>query len=108
MQSGELFNSFRGENSIIVNENLVSYFTARVYRGIDDLAETIMNPANCRSSTVNRSTKDNFNFAQPEPVYIYTDIIKPNLIGDPYVRLLNPCTSHRTRVIIDLTTHCTS
>jgi hypothetical protein len=70
------------------NENLVSYFSAHIYNGIDDLAETIMNPANCRSYAVNISTKDNFNFAQPEHVYVYTDIIKPNLVGDSYVRLL--------------------
>ena len=87
-QSEELFNSCRGENSIMVDEHLVSNFPARVYNGIDDLAETIMNPANCHSSTVNLSTKDNFNFIQPEPVHIYTDIIKPNLVGDSYVRLL--------------------
>ena len=48
----------------------------------------IISPSNCRSSTVNVSTKDNFNFAQPELVYVYTDIIKPNLVGDSYVRLL--------------------
>jgi len=59
-----------------------------IYNGIDDLAETIMNPANYHSSTVNLSTKDNFHFTQPDPVYIYTDIIKPNLVGDSYVRLL--------------------
>jgi len=47
-----------------------------------------MNPANFHSSTVNLTRKDNFNFAEPEPVYIYTDIIKPNLVGDSYVRLL--------------------
>jgi len=50
----------------MVNENLVSYFPARVYNGIDDFAENIMNPATCHSSTVNLSTKDNFNFIQPE------------------------------------------
>jgi len=66
----------------MVNENFVSYFPAR---GIEDLAETITNPPNCRFSTVNRSKKDNFNFDQPEPVYIQTDIIKPNLVGDSYV-----------------------
>jgi len=75
-QSEELFNSCRGENSIMVKENLVFKFPARVFNGIEDLAETIMNSSNCRSSTVNLSTKDNFNFAQPEPVYIYTDIMK--------------------------------
>jgi len=60
-QSEALFNSCHGENSIMVNESLVSYFPCRVYNGIDDLAEIIMNPANCLSSTVNLSPKDNFN-----------------------------------------------
>jgi len=70
------------------DENLVSYFPARVSNDIDDLAETIMNPTNYHSSTVNLSTKDNFNFTQPAPVYIYTDIMKPNLVGDSFLRLL--------------------
>jgi len=74
-------------NSVIINENLVPYFPARVYNGIDDLVDMIMDPANCRSSTINLSTKDNLNLAQPEPVFVYTDIIKPNLVGDSYVRL---------------------
>jgi len=87
-QSEELFNSCRGENCIIFDENLVSCFPARVYNGIDDLAKTIMNPAICHSSTVNLSTKVYFNFTQSELIYIYTDIIKPNLVGDSYVRLL--------------------
>jgi hypothetical protein len=92
----------------MVNENLVSYFPARVYNGIEDSAESVLNPANCRSSTVNLSTKDNFNFAQPEPVFVYTDIIKPDLVGDSYVRLLIFLHFYRTRVTTDLTTHCTS
>jgi len=71
----------------MVNDNLVSYFPARTYNNINDLAETNINPANCRSSTVNLSTKDNFNFAQPAPLYVYTETIKPNLVGDTYVRL---------------------
>ena len=32
----------------MVENNLVSYVPAVVYNGIDDLAETIMNPANYR------------------------------------------------------------
>ena len=84
-QSNELFSSCRGENSIVINENLVSYIPARVYNGIEDLAETIMNPANCRNSMVMLHKKDNLNFTQPEPIYVYTDIIKPNLVGDTYV-----------------------
>ena len=44
-----------------------------------------MNPANFVSSRVNVSLKDYFDFASPEPVYIYTGIIKPNLAGYSYV-----------------------
>jgi len=76
------------ENSTTVKENLVFYFPSRAYVSIDDLAETIMNPANSRSSTVKQPIKDNINFAHPEPAYVYTDIIKPNLFGDSYVRIL--------------------
>jgi hypothetical protein len=36
----------------MVKENIVSYFPSRAYDSIYGLAETIMNPANCRSSTV--------------------------------------------------------
>jgi len=49
-----------------------------------------MKPDNCHYSTVNLSTKDNFNYTRPETVYIYTDIIKPDLVGDSYLRLLTP------------------
>ena len=88
MQSKKLFNSCLGENSITVDDDVVSYFPACVYDGIEDLAKTIMNPGNCRTSRVTLFAKDTFNFALPEPVYIYRDIIKPNLIGDSYVWLL--------------------
>ena len=88
MQNKKLFNSCHGENSITLDDNVVSYFPARVYDGIEDLAKTIMNPGNCRTSKVTLFSKDNFYFALPEPVYIYTDIIKTNLVGDSYVRLL--------------------
>jgi len=37
-QNEVLFNSCRGEDSVMVNENLISYFPARLYNGIDDLA----------------------------------------------------------------------
>ena len=72
----------------MINENFVSYFPARPYNGIEDLAETIMNLANCRTSLVMIPTKDNLYFTQPETVYVYTDIIEPNLVGDTYVRVL--------------------
>ena len=76
------------KKSIIVKENLISYFPLCEYDSVVDLAEIIMNPANCRSSTVIRFIKDNINFIQLEPVYFYTYIIKPNLIADSCVRLL--------------------
>ena len=47
-----------------------------------------MNSANCHSSTLKLTTKEYFNFNQPEIVYIYTDVIKRNLFGDPNVQLL--------------------
>ena len=52
-------------------ENLVSYIPSRADDSIGDLVETIMNPANCRSSTVKHSIKDNINFDHPEPIYVY-------------------------------------
>ena len=50
VQSKKLFNSCHGENSITVNDNVVSHFPARVYDGIEDLTKTIMDPGNCRIS----------------------------------------------------------
>jgi len=47
-----------------------------------------MNPANCHTSRITVSLKDNPDFTTPEPVYVYTDIIKPNVVGDSYVKLL--------------------
>jgi len=61
---------------------VVSHFPNHVYNGLENLAETIMNPANCHSSRVNVSVKDNFDFASPDHVYVYTGIIKPNLVWD--------------------------
>ena len=72
----------------MVKENLVSYFLSRAYDSTIYLAETIMNPSNCRCSTVKHFVKVNINFAHPELVYVYTYIIKSNLVGDPSERLL--------------------
>jgi len=74
----------------MVNENLLFYFPARTYNDINDLAERIMNPVNCLSSTVTVSTKDNFKFSRPEPIHLYTDTIIPNLFGDSNVRTALP------------------
>jgi hypothetical protein len=86
--SKKLFNSCYEDNSIRIDENVVSYFPTRVYNGIEDLAETIMNPASSHSSRITVMTQDNSNYAIPETVYVYTDIIKPNLVAATYVRLL--------------------
>ena len=67
----------------------------RVYNGLEGLAEKIMNPAECHSSRVYVHVKDNSDLASPEPVYVYTDILKPNLFGNSYVKLLKPHTLHR-------------
>jgi hypothetical protein len=84
----QLFNSCYKENSVNIDNNIISLFTVRIYNGIEDLAETIMNPANCHTSTITVSLKDNPDFTTPGPVYVYTGIIKPNLVGDSYVKLL--------------------
>ena len=76
------------ENSLRIRDNVVSHLPNHVYNGLEDLAETIMNPANCHSTRVNVSVKDNYDFASPEPVYVYTDIVERNLVGDSYVKLL--------------------
>ena len=52
VQSKNLFKSCHGENYITVDDNVVSYFPARVLAGIEDLAKTIMNPCNFRTSRV--------------------------------------------------------
>jgi len=75
-------------NNVKINNHAVSHFPARVYNVLEDLAETIMNPANCRTYRITVSLKDNPDFTTPEPVYVYADIIKPDLVGDSYVKRL--------------------
>ena len=86
--STQLFNSCYGVNSVKIDNHIVSHFPARKYNGLEDLAETIMNPAYCHTSRITVSLNDNPDFTTPEPVYVYTDIIKPNLVGHSYVKLL--------------------
>jgi len=43
----QLFNSFYGEYSVKIDNHVVSHFIARVYNGLEDLVDTIMNPAIC-------------------------------------------------------------
>jgi hypothetical protein len=67
--SKKLFNSCYEENLIRIDENVVSY-SPRVYNGIEDLAETVMNPINCNSSRIAVMTRDNCNYAITETVYV--------------------------------------
>jgi hypothetical protein len=73
-----------------LKDSMVSHFPVRTYNGLKDLFDTIMKPANHSSSRVIIWTKYNTEFTQPEPVYVYTNIIKPDLVGDTYARLLTP------------------
>ena len=85
--SKQLFNSCYGKNSVRIDID-VSHFPARVYNGLEDLAETIMKPTNCDTSKITVSVKDDPDFTTLKPVYVYTDFIKPNLAGDSYVKRL--------------------
>jgi len=78
--SKQLFNSCYRENSVKIDNHVVSHFPASVYNILEDLAETIINPANCRTSRITVSLKDNPHCTTPEPVYVYTDVIKPILL----------------------------
>jgi len=51
--SKQLFNTYYGENSVKIDNHVVCHFPARVYNGLEDLVETIINPANCRASRIN-------------------------------------------------------
>ena len=44
--SKQLFDSCYRENFIRIGDNVVSHLPARVYNGLEDLAEKIMNPIN--------------------------------------------------------------
>jgi hypothetical protein len=86
----EIQSSAYGDNSIQLRDSIVSHFPVRTYKGLKDLFDTIMKPGNHSSSRVVIFTKDNIEFNQPEPVYVYTDIIKPSFVGDTFARLLTP------------------
>jgi hypothetical protein len=84
----KLFNLCYGENTVTIDNHVVSHFPARVYNRLEDLAETILNPANFRTSKITVLLKDNPDVSTLEPVYVYNDIIKPNLVDDSYVKRL--------------------
>jgi hypothetical protein len=77
-----------GENSLQICEKLVSHFPFQAYIGFECFAKTNLIPENYRSSRIPESETNNSKFAAPEPIFVYRDIIKPNLVGDSYVRLL--------------------
>ena len=67
-------------NSVKIDSHVVSHFPVRVYNGLENRAETVMNTANCRTSRITVSLNDNPDFTTAETVKVYTDIIKPNLV----------------------------
>ena len=67
---------------------MVSHFPFKVYDGVEDLVEKIIARSNCRSCRVTLAVRGDFDFALPEPIYVYTDFIKSNFVGDFYLRLL--------------------
>jgi hypothetical protein len=71
-----------GQNPLQIGEKLVSHFPVQVYNGLEDLAKTIMTHANWRSSRIPVAETDNSNFTAPEPIFVYSDIMKANLVGD--------------------------
>ena len=58
-----LINSCIGENSLRFRYNVVSHLPNRVYNGLEDVAETIMIPANCHYNKVHVPMKDYYDFA---------------------------------------------
>jgi hypothetical protein len=47
-----LFSSCYGASSVVIDNQLVSHFPACVYNGLEDLTQTILDPANCHTSKV--------------------------------------------------------
>ena len=88
MRSLQLLNTCHKENSVQIDDKVVSHFPAPMYDSLDGLAKTVMKPTNCRSSAVSPQAKDNSGFTTQELVYVYPDVIKPNLVGDSFVGLL--------------------
>jgi hypothetical protein len=95
-------------NSIILDSTKIA-FPARVYSGTGELIETILSRLPIatdiyplyrqlfhsmfqdKNVTFVEFKSSEFNKTQvPQHVFVYTDIIKPNMDGDSYVRLLAP------------------
>jgi hypothetical protein len=69
--STQLFNSCYGKKFVRIDNNIVSHFPARLCKGLEDLAKTIMNPANGHTYRITVSLKDNPDFTTTEPVCVY-------------------------------------
>jgi hypothetical protein len=52
-----LLASCYGDNSIGIDVNVISYFPARIYNGLEVLATTIMNPANYHFSKITNNRR---------------------------------------------------
>jgi hypothetical protein len=71
----ELLGVCYGQILLQIGEKLVSHLPVQVYNRFEDLADTIMNSANCHSLGVNLLETDKSDFATNEPVYVYTILL---------------------------------
>jgi hypothetical protein len=83
----KLLNSRYKENSDQIDEKVVIQFPSCVYCNIDDLAKTAMNPTNCRSTSVSLRAKNKYFFTTSKLAYVYSDVIKSNLVVDFYFKV---------------------
>jgi hypothetical protein len=79
-----------GQNSLQTGKNLVSHFSAQVYKLFDVLVKIIMVLINCTFSEITVLETDDSDFAIPDKMYICRDLMHRNLVGDSDVRVLTP------------------
>jgi hypothetical protein len=68
-----MFKSCYGASSVVIDNQLVSHFPARVYNGLENLTKTILDPANCRTSKVSVALKD-IQISQRRNLFMCTQI----------------------------------
>jgi hypothetical protein len=68
-----------GQNSLQTGRNLVSHFSAQVYKIFYVLAKIIVTPTNCTSYEIPVLAADDSDFVVPEQFYICRDIMHRNL-----------------------------
>jgi hypothetical protein len=64
------------------------YLTFVRTNDFEDLVATILKPTNCRSFRDSLPVKHNSQSTASQRVYVYTVVIKSNLVGDSYLRIV--------------------